>query len=184
MNLLEILTVNLSKANSKSYYTCLKFLNINFMSNKLEVSFNSPQCGFMSIGFDDGECEFHTTTAHAPHERALPELLQILSALLDENSERDEYVLRWNREPEEFDFRFARTGENVILEIYQYPGETRRASEREMVFSHTGNLRDTARAFQATFAQLYEDKDTDEFEFNWRQPFPLAEFEEFKNKMN
>ncbi len=154
------------------------------MSENLEVSFNSPQCGWMSIGFDDGEREFHTTTAHAPHESALPELLRILSALLDEDTEQNEYVLRWNREPEEFDFRFVRTGgENLTLEIYQYPGDTRRASDREKVFTHSGNLRDVARAFHETFTQLYTDKDTDEFEFNWRQPFPLAEFEEFKKKI-
>ena len=53
------------------------------MTDKLEVSFNSPQCGWMSIGFDDGVSEFHTTTAHAPHELALGELLRILTAMLD-----------------------------------------------------------------------------------------------------
>lgn len=151
------------------------------MEKKLEVSFNSPQCGFMSIGFEDGAGEFHTTTAHAPHERALPELLQILSALLDD--ERSEYVLHWNREPEEFDFQFARTGENVILEIYQYPTETRRAAERERVFAHAGDLREVLNAFHRTFSQLYEDRDTDEFEFNWRQPFPFKEFENFVLKL-
>jgi hypothetical protein len=156
----------------------------NAMANKLEVSFNSPQCGFMSIGFADGAQEFHTTTAHAPHEGALPELLQILTVLLDESAAENEYVLRWNREPEEFDFRFARgEGENLLLEIYQYPGETRRASERELVFAHAGDLRDTIEAFHATFAQLFADKDTDEFEFNWRQPFPLREFETFEKKL-
>src|SRR5687767_8375208 len=101
------------------------------MSSKLEVSFNSPQCGWMSIGFDDGASEFHTTTAHAPHERALPELLHILTALLDEASAENEYVLNWNRNPEEFDFRFVRAGENLTLEIYQYPSEKRFDVERE-----------------------------------------------------
>ena len=60
------------------------------MSGKFEVSFNSPQCGWMSIGFDDGTVEFHTTTAHAPHEGALPELLKILTALLDEKTSQNE----------------------------------------------------------------------------------------------
>ena len=32
--------------------------------------------------------------------------------------------------------------------------------------------------------QLYEDRDTDEFEFNWRQPFPYKEFEDFKKRIN
>ena len=154
------------------------------MAGKLEVSFNSPQCGWMSIGFDDGTSEFHTTTAHAPHEKALPELLQILSDLLEESSSNNEYVLHWNRNPEEFDFRFLRSGEeNVLLEIYQYPTEERESANREIVYSHRGNVKDVCRSFYETFAQLYEDRTTDEFEFNWRQPFPFEEFKNFENKL-
>ncbi len=149
------------------------------MPNNLEVSFNSPQCGWMSIGFAGETEEFHTTTAHAPHERALPELLEILTALLDADSGGDEFTLAWNRNPEEFDFRFVRQGENLRLEIYQYPSDERRDAERELVFAHDGSVADVCRAFYETFAQLYADKNTDEFEFNWRQPFPLAEFEKF-----
>ena len=154
------------------------------MSRKLEVSFNSPQCGWMSIGFDDGVSEFHTTTAHAPHELALPELLKILSSLLDANSDKNEYLLKWNRDPEEFDFRFVRNGSEMLLEIYQYPTEERDAAEKEMVFSHVGTVDEVCKAFAETFDQLYEDRNTDEFEFNWRQPFPYREFEEFKKRMN
>lgn len=154
------------------------------MENKLEVSFNSPQCGFMSIGFDGGGSEFHTTTAHQPHERALPELLEILSALLDKNSTENEFVLHWNREPEEFDFKFVKDGEKVRLEIYQFPTEMREPASREMVFAHDGRLRDICQAFAETFNQLYVDRETDEFEFNWRQPFPVREFEEFKAKFH
>ena len=153
------------------------------MSNKLEVSFNSPQCGWMSIGFNDGVNEFHTTTAHAPHELALTELLQILSALLDSESQHNEYVLKWNRDPEEFDFVFLREGENLLLEIYQYPTDERETNERELVFVHRGTVADVVGSFASTFEQLYADKDTDEFEFNWRQPFPYKEFEEFKVRM-
>ena len=153
------------------------------MPGKLEVSFNSPQCGWMSIGFDDGINEFHTTTAHAPHELALPELLQILSALKDSDSQHNEYILKWNRDPEEFDFVFVREGESLLLEIYQYPTDERDAAERELVYSHIGALKETVDAFAMTFEQLYEDRDTDEFEFNWRQPFPFREYEEFKERM-
>ena len=152
------------------------------MANKLEVSFNSPQCGWMSIGFADGANEFHTTTAHAPHEQALVELLRILSGLLDKDRSRGEYVLEWNRNPEEFDFRFVKQGENVLLEIYQYPTERREAENRELVFAHLGRIKDVCRTFAETFNQLYEDRETDEFEQNWRQPFPLNEYAEFKEK--
>ncbi|CAN5302806.1 hypothetical protein BH10ACI1_BH10ACI1_02920 [soil metagenome] len=153
------------------------------MENKLEVSFNSPQCGWMSIGFDDGDGEFHTTTAHTPHSKALAELLRILSDLLDENSTENEFLLKWNRNPEEFDFSFKRNGENLLLEIYQYPTDERESAERELVYSHQGNVKDVCASFYETFAQLYEDRETDEFEFNWRQPFPFDEFANFESKL-
>ena len=154
------------------------------MTRKLEVSFNSPQCGWMSIGFDDGVNEFHTTTAHAPHETALPDLMRILTALADRSSPENEYLLKWNRDPEEFDFRFARSGDDLTIEIYQYPTDDRDLNERELVYTHTAPRAEFLSAFAETFTQLYEDRNTDEFEFNWRQPFPYAEFEKFKSRMN
>ena len=150
----------------------------------LEVSFNSPQCGWMSIGFDDGVSEFHTTTAHAPHELALPELMNILTSIADANSTQNEYILKWNRDPEEFDFRFVRNGDDVSLEIYQYPTDERHATERELVFSHEGPSTEVVKAFDETFDQLYADRETDEFEFNWRQPFPYVEFTKFKERLD
>ena len=134
----------------------------------------------MSIGFNDGVNEFHTTTAHAPHESALPELMRILTAIAVPDG-ANESILKWNRDPEEFDFRFLRDGENLTIEIYQYPTDERDAHERELVFSHQGTVTEILRAFGETFEQLYEDRDTDEFEFNWRQPFPYREFERFRN---
>ncbi|MBK8465839.1 MAG: hypothetical protein IPL32_08410 [Chloracidobacterium sp.] len=154
------------------------------MSGKLEVSFNSPQCGWMSIGFDDGANEFHTTTAHAPHGKALSELMTILAKIADPESKDNEYLLKWNRDPEEFDFRFVRDGDSLTIEIYQYPTDERDSSEKELVFSHAGELHNICAAFAETFEQLYADRDTDEFEFNWRQPFPFVEFGEFKTKIS
>lgn len=154
------------------------------MAGKLEVSFNSPQCGWMSIGFRDGENEFHTTTAHAPHAAALPELMRIMSALADPSSPENEYTLHWNRDPEEFDFHFLRNGEKLTLEIYQYPTDERDAAEKQLVFQHVGTVGVVVAAFAGTFDQLYADRDTDEFDFNWRQPFPLAEYETFKSRTN
>ncbi|MFN6962388.1 MAG: hypothetical protein ACK4S4_01350 [Pyrinomonadaceae bacterium] len=159
----------------------------------LEVSFNSPQCGWMSIGFDDGRNEFHTTTAHAPHANALPELLRILTDIATkgrnptgrEGVGPEEYVLRWNRDPEEFDFRFVRSeGGSVLFEVYQYASEERDLATRELVFTHLGDVRELCSAFAETFERLYADRETDEFEFNWRQPFPYLEFEEFKSAVN
>lgn len=153
------------------------------MSEKLEVSFNSPQCGWMSIGFADGVTEFHTTTAHAPHAGALPELMRILTELSGDSTDPRERLLKWNRDPEEFDFRFVREGDKMLLQIYQYPTDDRSFAERELVFTHLDRADNVCTAFAETFDQLYADRETDEFEFNWRQPFPFAEYEEFKERM-
>jgi len=163
------------------YYCRLTFYYLLAM---LEVSFNSPQCGWMSIGFDDGVNEFHTTTAHAPHNTALSELMTILAKIADAASTENEYLLKWNRDPEEFDFRFVRRNELLTLEIFQYPTDERYSSEKELVFSHTGDVRDICKAFGETFEQLYDDRDTDEFEFNWRQPFPQPEFERLRSAIS
>jgi len=134
----------------------------------------------MSIGFEDGVSEFHTTTAHAPHATALPELMQTLTKIANPASAENEYLIKWNRDPEEFDFRFLRNGEKLTIEIYQYPTDERVATERELVFSHVGTVGMASAAFAETFDQLYADRDTNEFEFNWRQPFPYREYEVFK----
>ena len=68
------------------------------MAGKLEVSFNSPQCGWMSVGFRDGESEFHTTTAHAPHAGALSELMRLLTDLAASGAADSDHTLQWNRD--------------------------------------------------------------------------------------
>ena len=148
------------------------------MANKLEVSFNSPQCGWMSIG----ESEFHTTTAHTPHTRALAELLNGLSSFLESRVQRDEFEVDWSRNPEEYKLFFRRWETTVHFHVVEYP-PSEQPTEGEIVFTHHGQVNDVSAAFYQTFAQLYEDRETDEFEFNWRQPFPLEEFRRFENAL-
>jgi hypothetical protein len=152
------------------------------MANDLKVSFNSPQCGWMSVGFENAAGEFHTTTAHAPHRNALPGLINSLADLLDETSDGQETLVQWNRDPEEFDFWLSRKNGRIKIEIWQYATGRRLGAERETVFRHEGDALEVARAFYETFEQMYRDRDTDDFEQNWRQPFPLDAFERFKKK--
>ena len=153
------------------------------MAGKLEVSFNSPQCGWMSIGFKDGDSEFHTTTAHTPHSQALSEILKVLSALLEGQMKEgiEEFSVAWSRNPEAYTLFFTRSNQVVFFQVVEYPTGEQSSGEGEIVFSHHGLVRDFCESFYKTFAQLYEDRDTDEFEFNWRQPFPLEECEKFES---
>lgn len=146
------------------------------MPNNLEVSFNSPQCGWMSIGFDDGAAEFHTTTAHTPHTAALSEILRGLTDLLGADSNHKEFKIDWSRNPEEYKLFFRRANQTVHFQVVEYPPDAEPRAEGEIVFSHHGAVKDFCEAFYKTFAQLYEDRETDEFEFNWRQPFPFEDY--------
>jgi hypothetical protein len=152
------------------------------MSEKFEVSFNSPQCGWMSVGFKNNENEFHSTTACTPFSNALQEILKVLSALLENKNERDEFKVEWSRNPEAFDL-FFRSGDkiNVFFQFVQYPTLEDKTEEGEIVFSHNGNLKEFCLAFHETFAQLYADREIDEFEANWKQPFPYDEFKKFQS---
>ena len=142
-----------------------------------EVSFNSPQCGWMSVGFRNDEYEFHSTTAHTPFSHALPEIMKVLSSLLESKNERDEFKVEWSRNPEAFNLFFRQYEGIVFFQVVQYPTVDDKGEEGEIVFSHHGSLRQFCRSFDETFTQLYEDRETDEFEANWKQPFPFADFE-------
>lgn len=158
------------------------------MSEKFEVSFNSPQCGWMSVGFKNNENEFHSTTACTPFSKALQEILKALSALLENENKRDEFKVEWSRNPEAFDLFFRQNNGIVFFQFVQYPTLEDKNQEGEIVFSHNGSVKDFCQAFHETFHQLYEARETDEFEANWKQPFPFAEFEKFeaaiKNQSN
>ncbi|MCB1025514.1 MAG: hypothetical protein KDB79_14050 [Acidobacteria bacterium] len=148
------------------------------MPEKLEVSFNSPQCGWMSIGFEDGKRSFQTTTAYAPHSSALSELLKTLIEILKQ--ENFTHTLKWNRDPEEYDFIFARVGDETSIEIIEYPTDERDQLRGKRVFLHRGDAKQIAEAFLETFRQLYDERNVDEFEQNWHQKFPYEEFIELK----
>ena len=151
------------------------------MKHKLEVSFNSPQCGWMSIGFDDGVNEFHTTTAHTPHSQALSEILKGLSSLLNAETQKDEFNIAWSRNPEAYKLFFTRSDETIFFQVVEFPTFNHLKDEGEIVFTYHGNVKDFCQSFYETFAQLHADRDTDEFEQNWHQPFPYQEFEKFES---
>ena len=151
--------------------------------SKLEVSFNSPQCGWMSIGMEGSSGEFRTTTAFQPHTNALAELMDALADMARASEGEWKRMIRWNRDPEEYDFVLSRNGTEARIEVFEYPTGERNEDERELAFRHTGDAIQCVRAFAETFQQLYDERGVDDFSDNWHQEFPFRSFENLKNSL-
>lgn len=147
----------------------------------LEVSFNSPQCGWMSVGFEYEGGDFHTTTAAKPHETALSDVLEAVRGLVTE-SDGFSKTLKWNRDPEEYDFGFELDNNDAVISVIEYPTGVR--DNGEEVFTFRGNPRQIAEAFVFTFQQMFDERHIDEFEENWHQEFPAQSFEALKSELS
>jgi hypothetical protein len=150
------------------------------MTSKLRVSFNSPQSGFMSIGLKSGKENFVTAVAHKPYD-SLRDLIKAISGLLGGESK---VTVKWNREPEEYDFELHRNGNEAELNIIRYANHRRLKKKREIVFSHKASVASMCESFSKALSDLHADKDVDEFEKNWRREFPEVEMSELTKNLS
>ena len=123
----------------------------------------------MSLSMETGGLRLVASVAHAPYD-SLRELIEALVALLEG---RASAIVRWNREPEEFDFEFVADGAEVTVSVARYPDHRRHT--REVVFQTRQQKSDVCRAFWRELRQLRRRTLTDEFEQNWRRAFPEDE---------
>ncbi|MGB8507311.1 MAG: hypothetical protein WCD76_02810, partial [Pyrinomonadaceae bacterium] len=144
------------------------------MNSKLSISFESPQSGWMSVRLRSGAESFVAVVSHAPAD-SLVELMRGLTALL---SGEKNITVRWNAEPEEFDFIFSVGGERVELKIVRFLDHRRATRTREVVFTFKGSLRDLCLPFWTELRGLRERSETDVFISNWRRAFPEQELRE------
>lgn len=145
------------------------------MSRKLRVSFNSPQSGFMSIGLKAGKDSFVTAVSHTPYD-SLSDLISALSSLL--KGETDLRV-KWNREPEEYDFVINHKEDEVRLSVVRFQDHRRLKSKSEIVFSHiAATALDICAPFWKALRELHRDIEVDEFDKNWRREFPETQMHE------
>jgi hypothetical protein len=143
------------------------------MGEELRVSMESPQSGWMSVRLLAGGGQFLTVVGHAPYD-SLRDLVELLSALAAGGSGG---VVRWNAEPEEYDFVFAAEGEGIELRILRYPDHRREASGESTVFAYEGARRELCLAFWHELQSLRARADDDVFGQNWRRAFPEREFQ-------
>ncbi|HEX8635495.1 MAG TPA: hypothetical protein VF703_15220 [Pyrinomonadaceae bacterium] len=143
------------------------------MSDQLRVSFNSPQCGWMSFELRAGERSLINAVSSAPYD-SLRDLIRALSRLLVEDAD---LTVKWAYDPDEVDFNFQARGERAELEVKWYKNHLRLEGAGERVFFYEGARLGLCRPFWEALRDLQGDMEVDEFARNWGREFPAPEMQ-------
>ena len=142
------------------------------MSDKFHVSIESPQSGWVSLSLAAGERRFVCAMSHAPYD-SLRELVAGLAAVV---AGEGRVTVRWNREPEEYDFCFESAGGEVDFRVVRFRDHRRLPEHSGEVFAFKAAKAEFVLPFWRELRQLRRRSETDVFEQNWRRPFPHEEF--------
>lgn len=127
----------------------------------------------------DGQ-EFVTVVAHTPYD-SLRDLVLALACLTDADCFM---TVKWNSEPDEYDFNFMARDAQAQLDVLHHPDHRRIADDASLVFSFRGPKAELCRAFWQELQDLRSRTEQDEFDRQWRRDFPEAEMEKLTKKIN
>jgi hypothetical protein len=148
------------------------------MNKPFRVSFNSPQSGWMSLSLEAGEENFVAVVACKPYD-SLRELIESLTALVDGNGVgKKSHTVKWSCEPDELDFKITVRNESVSLKVIHYTDHRRSSKKSRAVFTLQSSRLEFCLAFWRALRALHRDIETDEFDRNWRRPFPHTEMQQ------
>ena len=149
------------------------------MKQKLRVSLESPQHGFMSLRLTSGNESFVAVVSHEPYDS----LRDLIAALCDVLAGKTEAIVKWNSEPEEYDFRLAAKGASVQLDVIRYPDHRRLKAASSTVFKLSASRLDACWPFWKELRDLHRRALQDEFDRQWRREFPEREMQEFTKRI-
>jgi hypothetical protein len=149
------------------------------MNQKLKVSFESPQHGFMSLRLSSGKQSFVAVVSHEPYD-SLRDLIEVLCDVLAGDHAAK---VKWNSEPEEYDFKLAARDDSLLLDIIRYPDHRRLAAASSLIFSFRGSKLETCLSFWKELRGLQRRAMQDEFDRQWRREFPEREIQELTRRI-
>lgn len=149
------------------------------MKQKLRVSLESPQHGFMSLRLSSAKESFVAVVSHEPYDS----LRDLIAALCDVLAGKTETIVKWNSEPEEYDFRLATKGATAQIEIIRYPDHRRLKAASSKVFAFRASRLDVCWPFWKELRDLHRRARQDEFDRQWRREFPEREMQELTKRI-
>ena len=135
---------------------------------KLRVAFDDPEHGWMVVSVAAGEQCFSEAVSHVPHD-SLWQLATTLSLLLEG---ADQGTVTWSAEPTEYDFRFGRRGDEIVLDILEFPSPTRTTQGNPRLHT-TGQFDEICRPFWKALRDLQGRFTAQEFGRRWCHGFPV-----------
>lgn len=133
----------------------------------------------MSLRLSSGKESFVAVVSHEPYD-SLRDLIDALSYALAGDYET---IIKWNSEPEEYDFKLAARGDFVQLDIIRYPDHHRLAATSSNVFSFRALKLDVCLPFWKELRGLHRRAVQDEFNRQWRREFPEREMQELTKRI-
>ena len=149
------------------------------MNQKLRVSLESPQHGFMSLRLSSGKESFVTVVSCTPYD-SLRDLIDALCGVMEGDVDAN---IKWNSEPEEFDFKLVARGDSVQFDTIRYPDHRRSQKFSSTVFSFRGSKLETCWPFWKELRDLHRRTAQDEFDRQWRREFPESEMQELTKRI-
>ncbi|HEU4386235.1 MAG TPA: hypothetical protein VFV34_00460 [Blastocatellia bacterium] len=147
-------------------------------SERLKIELDQPESGWLRVELAFGDQKYSFFPSHVPYD-SVTELANALLKILDGY---DKALVHWNDEPVEHEFVFEPEGNQIDFRAYII-NERTFGKEREQVFRFSGNTNDVVWPFWKALRDLESRQSKEEYEKQWREPFPEREMLELTNRV-
>jgi hypothetical protein len=146
---------------------------------KLKAEFATPENGWTKVRLSAGDSFYQFFPSYTPYD-SFNELLNSLLKILDGNPEA---IVRWNDEPTEHKFVFNSKDGQITFKVYEIINSIVAGKAVEERFAFIGSQNEVLRPFWKGLRDMQSKQDTDEFERQWRSPFPKKEMLELTQRI-
>ncbi|MBA3715504.1 MAG: hypothetical protein H0W76_24110 [Pyrinomonadaceae bacterium] len=145
---------------------------------KLKIDFDAPEAGWTRVTLSAGEHDYQFVPSHVPYD-SVTELVRALLKILDNYPEA---IVHWNDEPVQHEFVFVSNGGQVDFRVYEIIDSVvgRRRDEK---FTFGGSRYEVLRPFWKGLRDMQSRQNLEEYERQWREPFPECEMVELTRRM-
>jgi hypothetical protein len=147
-------------------------------SEKLKVDLDHPESGWLRVELAFGDQQYFFYPSHAPYDS----VTELVNALLKTLDGYDKAVVRWNDEPVKHEFVFEPKGKQIDFRVYIINEITDR-KDREQVFTFNGSRYDVIWPFWKALRDMESRQGKEEYEEQWRDPFPEREMAELTRRV-